>query len=131
MKERKNVVGIFVLCIATIICIAFGFYAKDTIKTSTELKTVEVSVINREDCKIFNISTTGETLHDALDEISLADGEDGAYGLYVKTVNGYTVNEENEEWWCITKAGEAVFEGIDSIRISDGDKYEITLKTGY
>ena len=131
MKDRKNTVGIFILCIATIICIAFGFYAKDTIRTSSETKTIEVSVINGDDLKVFKISTNGETLHDALDEISLVDGEDGSYGLYVKTVNGYTVKEENEEWWCITKAGEAVFEGIDSIEISTGDKYEITLKTGY
>ena len=131
MNDKKNTFGILILCIATIICIAFGFYAKDTLKTLATPKTVYVSVINGDDCNVFSLTTTGDTLRDALDEISLVDGEDGAYGLFIKTVNGYTVNEENEEWWCITKSGEAVFEGVDSIKISDGDKYEITLKTGY
>lgn len=131
MKDKKNVTGILVLCIATIICIAFGFYAKDAANTFTSHKTIEVSVIHGNDCKVFNLTTTGSTLREALDEISLVSGEDGQYGLFIKSVNGYTVNEEKEEWWCVTKAGEPVFEGVDGIEIANGDKYEITLKTGY
>lgn len=131
MKDKKNIIGILILCIATIICISFGFYAKDAVKTSSEQKNIEISVINGEDSKVFNIITTGTSLRDAADEIKLVEGEEGQYGLYIKTVNGYTVNEEKQEWWCITKGGEPVFEGIDSIKVADGEKYEITLKTGY
>lgn len=131
MKDKKNILGIMILCIATIICISVGFYVKDAVNTSSEQKTVEISVVNGNDCKIFSITTNGNTLRDATDEIKLVDGEQGQYGLYIKTVNGYTVNEENQEWWCITKNNEPVFEGIDNIKIADGEKYEITLKTGY
>ena len=131
MNKKKNIIGIAILCIATIICIAFGFYAKDTISGNESIKSVTVSVVNGDDIKEFNITTNGDTLTDAVNELDLVQGEMGQYGLYIKTVNGYTANEENEEWWCITKAGEPVFEGIDNIKISDQDKYEITLKIGY
>ena len=131
MSNKKNIAGVFVLCIATIICIAFGFYAKDTVSTNQEIKSVQISVINNDDIKTFEISTSGTTLLDAANEINLVAGENGPYGLFVKTVNGYTVNEDKQEWWCITKSSEAVLEGIENIKINDGDKYEITLKTGY
>lgn len=131
MNNKKNAAGIFILCIATIICIAFGFYAKDTVSTNNEIKTIEISVVNGEDIKVFEISTNGKTLLDAANEINLVAGEKGSYGLFVKTVNGYTVNDDKQEWWCITKSTETVFEGIENIKINDGDKYEITLKTGY
>ncbi len=128
MKDKKNALGVLILCIATIVCISFGFYAKDVIKAPSTTKTVEISVINNEDCKVFSITTDGTTLRDAAEEINLVEGEEGQYGLYVKTVNGYTANEQKQEWWCITKENEPVFEGIDNIKISNGDKYEITLK---
>ena len=130
--EKKNYIGIFILCIATIIAIAFGFYAKDTVNNdTTDTKHIVVTVINGDNEMEFNISTAGKTLSDATNEIGLVNGEQGQYGLYIKTVNGYTVDESKQEWWCITKNNEPVFEGIDNIKIADGEKYEITLKTGY
>ncbi len=131
MNKKKNIAGIFFLCVATVFCVAFGFYAKDTVSLNNEIKTIEISVVNGDDIKVFEISTTGKTLLDAADEIKLVSGETGQYGLFVKTVNGYTVDEEKQEWWCITKSSEPVFEGIENIKIADGEKYEITLKTGY
>ena len=130
--KKKNVAGIIVLCLATIVSIAFCFYAKDTVNNNiTSQKEIIITVINGNDEKVFNISTDGETLSDAAAEINLVEGEMGQYGLYIKSVNGYTANEEKQEWWCITKNTEPVFEGIDNIKIADGEKYEITLKTGY
>ena len=130
--KKKNIAGIFILCIATIISIAFCFYAKDTVNNEiSETKNIVVTVINGADEKSFNISTSAKTLSEAVSEINLVEGEMGQYGLYIKTVNGYTVNEEKQEWWCITKNSEPVFEGIDNIKIEDGENYEITLKTGY
>ena len=64
MNKKKNITGIFILCVATIICIAFGFYAKDTVSTNNEIKVVQISVVNGDDIKIFEISTSGSTLLD-------------------------------------------------------------------
>ena len=130
--NKKKIAGILILCVATIISIAFCFYAKDTVnKQMPADKNITVTVINGSDEKMFNIITKGNTLSEATDEINLVQGEQGQYGLYIKTVNGYTVDESKQEWWCITKNQEPVFEGIDNIKIEDGEKYEITLKTGY
>lgn len=130
--KKKNFAGILILCLATIISIAFCFYAKDTVSSQTPAtKKIVIKVIIGENEKVFDISTNGKTLSEATDEIKLVEGEQGQYGLYIKTVNGYTVDESKQEWWCITKNQEPVFEGIDNIKIADGEQYEITLKTGY
>lgn len=131
MRDKKNIIGVIILCVATVISIAFCFFAKDMTQTFTNEKTVQIAVVNGDNVKNFTIKTTGNSLRDAVDEINLVSGEEGQYGLYIKTVNGYTANEDKQEWWCITKNNEPVFEGIDSIKIENDEKYEITLKTGY
>ncbi len=55
--------------------------------------------------KEFPVSTTAETLGEALEAEGLIAGEESSYGLFVTTVDGETVDDANQEWWNLTKGG--------------------------
>lgn len=101
-------------------------------QNTNQKKHITIIVVdNNNGSKSFEADTTSETLGDVLDELSLAQGEESTYGLFITTVNGITVNPDNQEWWCLTKGGESVMTGVDSTPISDGDVFELTFTVGY
>lgn len=105
--------------------------AADDADTAAQ-KTVTVQVVHKDGTtKDFEITTSGATLREALDQESLVEGEESQYGLYIKTVDGETADDSNQEWWCVTKGGEMTSTGVDGIEIADGDTYELTLTVGY
>ena len=73
----------------------------------------------------FTINTDKETLGDALLEHGLIEGEDSAYGLYVKKVNGITADYDTDgAYWSLEKNGEYSMAGVDTTIIADGEHYE-------
>ena len=73
----------------------------------------------------FTINTDKETLGDALLEHGLIEGEDSAYGLYVKKVNGITADYDTDgAYWSLEKNGEYSMTGVDTTIIADGEHYE-------
>ena len=66
-------------------------YTEDTELGDGE-KTVFVEVVAEEKSITFTIHSNKETLGEALMEHNLLEGENGAYGLYVKKVNGITAD---------------------------------------
>ena len=78
-----------------------------------------------------DLTTTRETLGEALTDEGVIEGEEGAYGLFVTTVDGETADAEKEQWWCLTKGGQQVNTGVDSTPVEDGATYELTLTQGY
>lgn len=77
------------------------------------------------------VTTKKDTVGEALLDAGIIDGEQGAYGLYVRTVDGETADEAQEQWWCLTKGGQSVNTGVDSTSIEAGATYEMTLTVGY
>ena len=48
----------------------------------------------------FLVKTNKTIVGDALQEVGLIEGEEGAYGLYVKTVNGITADwDKDQTYW--------------------------------
>ncbi len=77
----------------------------------------------------FTINSDKTKLGEILLDNELVQGEQGAYGLYIKYVNGIRADYElDKAYWEITKDGEMVNSGADSIEILSGDKYELTYK---
>ena len=73
----------------------------------------------------FTIHTDKEILGDALIEHSLIDGEQGAYGLYVKKVIGITADYDKDgHYWSLESNGEMLMTGVDSTPIVNGTHYE-------
>ena len=76
----------------------------------------------------FNLSSDKKTVGDALLAEGLIEGENGAYGLYVKKVNGITADYDTDKtYWAFYINGEYAMTGVDATEIVEGATY--TFKT--
>jgi len=90
-------------------------------------KTIQVEVIAEGQSVTFTVHTDKEMLGEALLEHGLIDGDQGAYGLYVKVVNGMMADYNvNQRYWSFSKNGEGLMTGVDMETAQDGAHYEIT-----
>ncbi len=89
-------------------------------------KVIEVEVKANDSSVVFTIKTDKATLGEALIENNLVEGEQGAYGLYIKKVNGITADYDiDKHYWSLSKNGTALMTGADLENISGGEHYEI------
>ena len=73
---------------------------------------------------VFEIHTDKEIVGDALLELGLIEGEEGAYGLFVKTVNGVTADYDADgAYWAFYVNGEYATSGVDTTPITEGETY--------
>lgn len=76
---------------------------------------------------LFEIHTSKTIVGEALLDLGLIEGEEGAYGLYVKTVNGITLDYNTDgKYWAFYIDDEYAQTGVDSTNIETGKTY--TLK---
>ena len=65
---------------------------------------------------------------DALLELGLIEGEEGAYGLYVKKVNGITADYDTDQtYWAFYINGEMAMTGVDATDIEAGSVYSFKV----
>ena len=137
-KQIKSALALL-LCLLCLVCLvacfdkvdATGVWEDATYRSDKEFgkgeKTVQVEVKVEEQSVTFTIHTDKEMLGEALMEHELVDGEQGAYGLYVKVVNGMTADYDvNQHYWSFSKNGVGLMTGIDMEPVEDGAHYEIT-----
>ena len=87
--------------------------------------TVQLEVKVEDQSVTFTVKTDKDTLGEALLEHGLIEGDEGAYGLYVKKVNGIRADYELDgAYWGLYKNGEMCMTGVDSTEIADGEHYE-------
>lgn len=79
--------------------------------------------------KAYKISTNKKTVGEALIELNLIDGEDGAYGLYVKSVCGVTLDyDKDKKYWAFYENGGYASKGVELTDIESGVIYEFRAK---
>ena len=77
----------------------------------------------------FEIHTNKTIVGDALLELQLISGEEGAYGLYVKTVNGITADYDvDKTYWAFYIDGEYATSGVDTTEITQGEMYSFKVQ---
>ncbi len=77
------------------------------------------------------IKTDAETIGEALFELGLIEGEEGAYGLYVKSVCGKRYDyEEDGKYWAFFIDGEYATTGADTTKIEEGKTYSFQAVEG-
>ena len=77
----------------------------------------------------FEIHTDKTTVGDALLELELIAGEEGAYGLYVKTVNGITADYDvDQTYWAFYVNGEYAVTGVDATDVEAGATYSFKVE---
>ena len=93
-------------------------------------KTFTFIVVDKDGAETtFTISTDKKTVGDALLEEGLIEGEDGAYGLYVKKVNGILADYEvNQTYWAFYINGEYAMSGVDATDIVEGATYSFKVE---
>lgn len=73
------------------------------------------------------VNTDKETVGAALQELGILEGEQGAFGLYIKAVNGIPYDYEKDgAYWGFYIDGEYALAGVDQTDIVPGTTY--TLK---
>ena len=88
--------------------------------------TIDVKVKAGEKAITVTINTDATNLEDALLGAGLVEGEEGAYGLFIKKVNGIVADyDEDQSYWAIYKDGEYLTTGANETAITSGDNYEL------
>lgn len=131
MKNKKTWIGVVLLVVAAVLLAAVYQVAKP--QPTAGGKTIGVEVIHGDgSTKKVDISTEEEYLGPALlaSEALGVEGEQGAYGLYIKTVDGETASDAERTFWSLTKDGAEAPNGVDLTVIADGEHYELTLTKG-
>lgn len=104
---------------------ANALYIEDT-EIGEGAKTVQVEVKIEEKSVTFTIHTDAKTLGEALISHGLIEGEESAYGLYVKKVNGITADYDiDQSYWGFYQNGEYMMSGVDTTEINGGEHFEI------
>ncbi len=102
-----------------------AIYTEDTEFGNGE-KTVILEVVALDKSVTFTIHSDKDTLGEALIEHNLIEGEQGAYGLYVKKVNGITADyDKDQSYWGFNKDGEGMITGVDGTTFKDGEHFEL------
>ena len=92
----------------------------------TGAKTVTVEVTAEGQTVLFTIHTDKTTVGEALQEHGLIEGEQGAYGLYIKKVNGITADYDvDQSYWAFNINGEYAMSGVDTTEIAEGATYSL------
>lgn len=100
-------------------------YTEDT-ELGDGAKTVLVEVLAMDKSVTFTIHSDEETVGAAMLEHQLIEGEQGAYGLYVKKVNGITADyDKDQSYWGFNKNGEGMMSGVDGAVFEDGEHFEL------
>ena len=70
------------------------------------------------------IHTDKETVGEALSDLGLISGDEGAFGLYVKTVDGETLDYDTDGlYWAFYENGAYAAKGVDTTTITEGATY--------
>ena len=100
-------------------------YLKDTTLGQGE-KTVTLEVTIDDQTVTLTVKTDADTVGKALLDNGVIEGEDGAYGLYVKKVNGVLADYDiDQSYWSFYINGDYAMSGVDTTEITEGAVYSL------
>ena len=137
MKNRKTTLIIAILLAATLVFSLVSCKSEDktvwenaTYKEDTVLGegsatfTLEVKALGRS--VTFTISTDEVSLADALLKLSLIEGTEGDYGLYLEKVNGMTADfDADQTYWAFYENDAYATSGVDTTKINQEVVYRL------
>lgn len=134
MKKTVSIALLFICIFSLVACgnsvDKTGLWENATYLQDTELgegaKAVTVEVKVEEQMVTFTINTDKKTVGEALVENKLVEGDQGAYGLYIKKVNGITADYDiDQSYWAFYINGEMAMTGVDSTDIDENAIYRL------
>ncbi|MBR6351057.1 MAG: DUF4430 domain-containing protein [Firmicutes bacterium] len=126
MNRKKTIAIILLFCVLALTLGMVWFLSQP--QTSAGSKHISVEVVHSDGSeKGFEYDTDAEYLSEVLLEEGLIEGEQSAYGLYVKVVDGETADYDiDASYWALYINGEYAMTGADTTPINDGDVYNWT-----
>ena len=77
----------------------------------------------------YTIKTDKTILGEALEELNVIEGEEGAYGLYIKKVMGIRADYDLDgRYWAFYIDGSYATSGIDTTEVVDGESYALKVQ---
>ena len=149
MQKKMNFKKLCSLCLCILLVAAIAIFTtactKETPKStdgnaSTEIaasygqgETAFTFVVSDKEGKktYYAINTNETTVGEALQQLGLIDGDEGAYGLYVKTVDGTTLDYDTDGmYWAFYIGTEMAPTGADMTDIVSGETYRFVATKG-
>ena len=141
-SNRIIVISVALLLCLTVLLSACGnkevlpeVWEDATYKEDTTLgegsKTVDVYVTAGEKSVKLTIKTDEKTLGAALKALSIIEGDESEFGIYIKKTNGIVADYDiDASWWGFNKVledgtREIMLTGVDNIDIVGGEVYEL------
>ncbi len=126
MNRKKTIAIVLLFCVLALTLGMVWFLSQP--QTSAGSKHISVEVVHSDGSeKDFEYDTDAEYLSEVLLEEGLIEGEQSAYGLYVKVVDGETADYDiDASYWALYINGEYAMTGADSTPVNDGDVYNWT-----
>ena len=130
MKNKKLIVAVAAL--VAVIVLMGGIFLATRPDTVAGGKNVTVTVVHKDGTqRVFEYATDAEYLGEVLLEAGLIEGEEGAYGLYVKVVDGERADYELDgAFWAFYEGAESALQGIDQTPVADGAVYRLVYTYG-
>lgn len=134
MKKTVSIALLFICIFSLVACgnsvDKTGLWENATYLQDTEFgegaKTVTVEVKVEEQTVTFTINTDKKTVGEALVENKLIEGDQSAYGIYIKKVNGITADYDiDQSYWAFYINGEMAMTGVDSTDIDENAIYRL------
>ena len=128
MKNTKIIVLLLALLCA--FSLASCFDAPDTVALWKDANyQIDTTLGTGEKTVVFTINTNAQTLGSALLENGIVEGENGAYGLYIKRVNGILADYDiDQSYWGFYQNGEMMMTGVDGTAIAGGESFELVYE---
>ena len=126
--KKRLAVGVLLLVMAAFAAI----YAAARPETPAGEKQITVEVVHSDGAVVdFTYQTDAEYLGDVLLEDGLIEGEESAYGLYIKVVDGERADYDLDgAYWAFYQGEEYAAQGIDQTPIYDGDAFRLVYTYG-
>ena len=127
-SNKKTIFAVAALAIAAALMLGLWYFNRPQAQSGT--KTIVVEVVHSDgSSKEFTYRTSEEYLGAVLVKEKLAEGEQGAFGLFITAVDGETAQDSLRQYWRVTKDGAETDTGVDEVPIADGDHFELTMST--
>ncbi len=126
MKKWKIVIAVVALVLVAALMLGIYWLTRNG-KHMLGSKDITVTVVYADGTdKVFTYHTDAQFLGTVLTESGLVEGDQGAYGLYIKKVDGHrAVYELDQAYWQVFVGEEAAMTGADQIELHDGDSFKL------
>ena len=133
MKKQSLFVRISLVLTLVLLVAAVFVGCGEEVETTNAISaeyTFEFSAVFADGTKeTHTVTTTCETVGDALTVLGYIKGEEGAYGLYVKEVCGVVADYDIDgTYWALYIDGEYGMNGVDTLKCADVQNVEFRVE---